>query len=217
MFDNHYNEWRISRMNGVKKYISYKYFESKTLLELGCGHADIGNMFYNLGTKVTCSDARNEHLEIVKNKYPHIKTLLIDGDNDNIEDKYDIILHWGLLYHLKEIEIHLEKVSQKCDVLLLETEVSDSDDKEFYISTNENGTYDQAFNDKGIRPSQFYVENVLEKNGFQFKLIKDPILNTNCHHYDWEITNTNTWRHGLRRFWICWKNIESPLVETADN
>lgn len=211
MFSDHYINWRISRLNGVKKYISPEYFKSKTLLELGCGYADVGNMFYELGAIVTSSDVRKEHLAIVDKRYPHIKTLLIDGDNDTIKDKYDIIVHWGLLYHLKEIEAHLEIVSQKCDILLLETEVSDSDDNQFYIRTNENGS-DQAFNLNGIRPSQSYVEDVLEKNGFQFKLIKDPILNSGFHSYDWNITNSKNWRHGLRRFWICWKNIKSPLI-----
>jgi 2-polyprenyl-3-methyl-5-hydroxy-6-metoxy-1,4-benzoquinol methylase len=123
MFNDHYVNWRISRMNGVKKYISPSYFKSKTLLELGCGHADIGNMFYELGAIVTSSEGRKEHLDVVKQKYPHIETFLFDCDNNyiSIKDKYDIIVHWGLLYHLNEIEVHLEKVSQKCDILLLET------------------------------------------------------------------------------------------------
>jgi 2-polyprenyl-3-methyl-5-hydroxy-6-metoxy-1,4-benzoquinol methylase len=112
MFQGFYDNWRISRLNGVKKYIKPEYFKCKTLLELGCGYADIGNMFYDLGAIVTSSDARKEHLDIVKQKYPHIKTLLIDGENANIPDNYDIILHWGLLYHLNEIEIHLKNVSE---------------------------------------------------------------------------------------------------------
>ena len=62
MFTNHYNNWRISRMNGVKKYIPVDYFKSKTVLELGCGIADIGNMFYELGATVTSSDVRKEYL-----------------------------------------------------------------------------------------------------------------------------------------------------------
>jgi SAM-dependent methyltransferase len=198
-------------MNGVKKFISPDYFKSKTILELGCGHADIGNMFYDLGAIVTSSDVRKEHLEVVNQKYPNIKTLLIDGDIDSIKDKYDIIVHWGLLYHLNEIENHLEKISQKCDVLLLETEVCDSDDSAFFITINEDG-YDQAFNARGIRPSPAYVEKVLKKNGFQFKLIQDSILNSGFHRYDWDVKNTNTCAGGLRRFWICWKDVESPLL-----
>jgi hypothetical protein len=211
MFGSHYTNWRNSRINGIKKYISSDFFKNKTLLELGGGYADIGNTFYELGANVTSSDGRKEHLKIVNKRYPHIKTLLIDCDKDIIQEKYDIILHWGLLYHLNEIERHLEQISQKCDVLLLETEVSDSDEVNFYISTNENG-YDQALNRKGIRPSPSYIENILQKNGFQFKLIKDSILNSDFHCYDWEISNSKTWRHGLRRFWICWKNIDSPII-----
>jgi hypothetical protein len=213
-FSGHYIEWRNSRMNGIKKYIYPGFFKSKTLLELGCGYADIGNMFYELGAIVTSSDSRKEHIDVVNNKYPHIKTLIIDGDNDTINEKYDIILHWGLLYHLGEIERHLEKVSQKCDILLLETLVSDSDDSNFYISITENG-YDQAFNEKGIRPSPSYVEKLLEKNGFKFKLIKDSILNSEFHTYDWDIKNTNSYSDRMRRFWICWKNVDSPLDQTA--
>ena len=212
MFSGHYNDWRESRMNGIKKYISADYFKSKTLLELGCGYADIGNMFYQLGANVTSSDARNEHLTVVKTKYPHLNTLCIDGDNIDIKDKYDVILHWGLLYHLKEIDNHLKKISEKCDILLLETEVSDSDDVSFCITTDENG-YDQAFNNKGIRPSPSYIENLLKMYGFEFKLIKDPVLNSDFHSYDWDINNSKTWRNGLRRFWICWKNVESPLIQ----
>jgi len=210
MFSGHYGDWIKSRMNGINEYISPEYFKSKTLLELGCGHAHIGNKFHERGAIVTSSDARKEHLQVVNDIYPHIKTLTLDADKDDIPTKYDIILHWGVLYHISEIEKHLEKISRNCNVLLLETEVCDSDDSTFFITTDEEG-YDQAFNGAGIRPSPAYVEKVLEKNGFQFRLVKDPILNSGFHSYDWEITNTNTWAGGLRRFWICWKNVECPL------
>ena len=213
MFRGHYDNWINSRMNGIKKYIQKDYFKSKTLLELGCGHGHIGNEFYKLGSIVSSSDARKEHINVVSNIYPHIETLLIDCDNDDILKKYDIILHWGLLYHLNEIEIHLKKVSKRCDLLLLESEVCDSDDDTFYIKGNEYNNYDQAFNSIGIRPSQTYVEKILKNNGFQYSLIKDPILNSNFHIYNWDIQNTNTYQNGLRRFWICWKNIESPLID----
>jgi len=210
-FTGHYSKWIQSRMNGISKYITPEFFKSKTLLELGCGHAHIGNEFHELGAIVTSTDARYEHLEKVNKIYPHIKTQILDAEKDVIPNNFDIILHWGVLYHLNEIEIHLSKIAQKCDVLLLETETIDSDDNTFYINMNEKG-YDQAFNGTGIRPSPAYVEKVLEKNGFKFQLIKDPILNANYHVYDWEIKNTKTCRDGWRRFWICWKNMESPLI-----
>ena len=211
-FRGHYDNWILSRMNCIRKYIIPDYFKNKLLLELGCGYGHIGHHFYELGAIVTSSDAREEHILVVNKLYPNIKTLVFDCDNNIDIDKYNIIVHWGLLYHLHEIENHIAQIANKCDVLFLETEVSDSDSNSFYIQVDEFG-YDQALNHKGIRPSPSYVEKELTKNGFQYKLIKDPILNSDIHIYDWDINNTNIWRHGLRRFWICWKNVESPIKQ----
>ncbi len=212
--DGHYGGWTNSRMKGIEKYIGNDYFKSKTLLDVGCAWGHIGDRFHNLGANVTCADVRQEHLENVNRLYPHLKTFRFDGDKDDIEQSYDIILHWGLLYHLKEIEQHLEKISKKCNVLLLETEVSDHLDDNYYLTTSESGE-DQAYNNVGIRPSPSYVEKILTKNGFNYKLILDPILNSDFHHYDWNITNQGNWSNGLRRFWICWKNVESPLLPSV--
>ena len=213
MFDGHYDYWLVTRMNGLKKHIYPRYFKSKTLLEMGCGHAHVGQKFHEMGADVTCTDVRTEHIRVVNDTKPHIKTLVFDADKDDIPGAYDIILHWGTLYHLAEIENHLEKISHKCNVLLLDTEVCDSDDNTFFITTDEDG-YDQAFNKKGIRPSPAYVEKILTKNGFRFELINDPVLNCGFHIYDWNIKNTRRWSGGLRRFWICWKNVESPITES---
>jgi hypothetical protein len=246
MFEGHYNEWILSRMAGIKmttpkvaaslrspngepgeKYILPDFFQGKTLLELGGGHAHNGNKFSELGAIVTTSDARPEHLEKVHELYPHLHTMIIDGDDDSffgvatnmvdtthpIPNHFDVILHWGLLYHLAEIEEHLKKIAGFCDVLLLETEVADAEEDDFCIRTKEAG-YDQAFHSVGIRPSPSYVEKILAQNGFHFQMIVDPILNANIHQYDWEIKGTKSWRHGLRRFWICWKTDQASPLKT---
>jgi len=214
MFSGHYDHWILSRMNGIQKYVKPGFFQSKTLLELGGGYAHVGNKFHELGALVTTSDARQEHLDVVHIKYPHLNTLRIDAEHLNkmnigITEKYDIILHWGLLYHLQEIEKHLEQITKHCDILLLETEVSDSSEDTFFNLVPEEG-FDQAFHLFGMRPTPSYVERILDKNGFHFQIIKDPILNSGYHHYDWEIKETKTWRYGLRRFWICWKKTMVP-------
>ena len=210
MFRGHYDNWTKTRMNAIKKYIQKNFFVNKTLLELGGGHGHNGNEFSKLGCNVTSSDARDQHINIGKNLYPHINFKLIDGDKNEINQKYDIILHWGLLYHLVEIENHLKNVCKNCDVILLETEVTDSNDDKYFWMMPEKRGEDQAYNGYGIKPSPFYVEKILKQNGFDFLLIKDSIINSHFHTYDWEITNTKKWRPGLRRFWICWKNNIDP-------
>lgn len=64
---------------------------------------------------------------------------------------------------------------------------------------------------KGIRPSPNCVEKILKNDGFNFFMVKDGILNHDFHIYDWEINDNKEWNHGRRRFWICWKGIESPI------
>lgn len=212
MFVDHYIGWEKSRIEGVKKYVKPDFLKKKTLFEVGGGYGNNGNLFQELGCIVTSSDARIEHIEIGKEKYKNIKFTKFDCDKETLSKKYDIILHWGVLYHLNVIDDHMKNMCENCDYLFLETEVCDSDDPTLCLKTNESG-FDQAFHGVGSRPSQKYVEAILDRHGFTYKLIKDPIVNSSFHNYDWDVKNTNTWRHGLRRFWICWKNdIESPLM-----
>ena len=81
-FSFHYDGWRKSRMDGLLKYIDSSFFKDKLLLELGCGFGDLGNMFYDLGCKVTCTDARKNHLDEVNKKYPQLVTKLLDCDSE---------------------------------------------------------------------------------------------------------------------------------------
>ncbi len=217
MFTEHYEGWRNSRVNGLLKYVSKDLFKNKSLLELGCGFGDLGNIFQNLGCMATSSDGREEHLEVVKKRYPLLKTKKIDCDKDLIEEHYDIILHWGLLYHLdySSIKEHIKNCCESCEILLLETEVCDSSDPNFFISLEDKDGYDQSLNKNAVKPSQTYIETELKKNNFDYICIKDPILNSSFHIYDWEVSETKTWKDGLRRFWICWKQgTPSPLEKT---
>lgn len=214
MFTGHYDKWIESRILTIKKYISTSFFKDKELLELGCGYGHNGNEFYKLGANVICADARDEHLTNGKNLYPHLTFINIDGNKNNITKKYNIILHWGLLYHLNEIENHLDNICNNCDILLLETIVLDSDDQNAYNMCRENG-YDQAYNNIGIRPSAAYVEKILNKNNFIYKRIEDPILNTDFHIYDLKVENINKSHKNvsIRKFWICWnKNYNNNFL-----
>lgn len=213
-FEDHYIPWRCSRIAGLEKYFDVSLLQNKSLLEVGCGHADLGVYFRdNYKCKVAVSDARKEHLGVVIARYPDIAAFPFDCDNDKLTTKYDAILHWGVLYHISNVEKHLKNICESCDYLLLETEVLDSTDENEIVYTDESG-FDQAYNTKGCRPSPSYVERLLAANEFEFKIITDEILNASIHSYAWTHSNNKTYGHGLRRFWIAWRTgVPSPLKQ----
>lgn len=201
-FGYHYGEWQEKRIQAITEYYGTEFFSGKTLLELGCGHGDIGIAFAKLGADVTFVDAREEHLVKCRENYPSAKTLCIDLDNGWPPGNYDIIVHLGTLYHLKDYKDSLEKCATSCQYLVLETEVLDSTDNT-WIAVEEDERHDQAFNRIGNRPTTKAVEDLLTSLNFEFERIKDDRCNSGFHNYDWEEQNTMKWRHGLRRFWFC--------------
>lgn len=210
-FAGHYVDWRNRRVAAIIDYYGEDWFQGKRILEVGCGHAEIGHRFSLLGAYVTVSDARKEHLRVATEKYPHLQCILADSDLDWIfEDHYDLIIHMGLLSHLRDPEHSIFLSTQHCDFLVLESECSDSDDPFYCVSTQERG-YDQAFNGIGSRPSPQFVERCLDKCQFHYESIKDDSCNTALHYYNWPVQNTGLWRDGQRRMWFC-KGKEVPLL-----
>lgn len=208
-FAGHYMEWREKRIKTIIEHYGQKFFEDKTLLELGCGHGDIGATFASLGATVTCSDGREEHLIVLKKKHPHIKTVLADLDQEwPFESHYDIIIMMGILYHLRNHEDILKKVSSSTTYLVLETEVCDYADDTAVVKTYEEG-YDQALNFNGCRPSEANIECILNKCNMVYERIIDDRCNSSFHRYDWLNQNTGKYDHGLRRFWFAHQ--KSPI------
>lgn len=214
MFNDHYIEWREKRLNCIFKYINYSFFLNKNLIEFGCGFGNIGNHFYNIGSIVTSTDVNEEYLKQTKNNYPHLNVYKFDGETDELTLNYDIAIHLGTLNHINNLEKHLINVCKNCNYIILDLEIADSLYDE-YIQTNiDEYGYDQSYHKKGSKPSANYIENILSRNNFKFKIIKDPILNTIEHNYTWTIKNSESFHQGQSRFWICWKNdYECPIYK----
>lgn len=203
-FQNHYIDWRDKRIQCIVDYYGKDFFKNKKLLELGCGYGEIGAYLAKLGADVTCLDAREEHLKMLRIMYPFLETVQADLDNEwPFKDKFDVILYLGTLYHLKHFEKPLIRACKSAKHLVLESEVCDSDDPNMIIFTKERG-YDQAFNESGNRPSQAYIEKVLRRCGMKYKLLKTSKYDTEDHKYNWKIQNTNKWENGLRRLWFAY-------------
>lgn len=203
-FAGHYTPWIERRIGVIASHFGRNWFVGKHVLELGCGHAAIGDAISQLGASVTCSDARGEHLAIVRQAKPHLSVVQHDLDDGTwpYGDDYDLILHTGVLYHLKNYRASLEHCLKSCRHLFLETEVLDSNVDEVLLVDENRESYDQAFNGTGCRPSQLNLERILTANRCRFERCFNEGLNAEFHVYNWPIENTRKWRHGLRRAWF---------------
>jgi SAM-dependent methyltransferase len=211
VFDgDQYIELRKNRFNAIINHFDKDWFKDKKVLELGCGYGDLGNMFQDLGAKVTITDAREEHIKVAEERYPTLQKVVCDLNKEwPFEKDFDFILNTGILYHLKETEFFMKNCFSSCTNMFLEAIVSDSNDPYFKTQFSENGP-DQAFTNIGSALSEAFIERLIKDNGFKFEKKIEKSLNYGRHLFDWEPTNSEhrycyidgVW-HWLRRVWIC--------------
>ena len=204
MFDGHYKDWRKRRFDKIISIFGEDFFKDKTMLELGAGFGENGRMFQDLGAKVTYAEARKEHLDVLLERDSNAKIIVLDQDKIwNLNRKFDIVLHWGVLYHIDNWKQDLFCATNHSDLIFLESIVCASDDPNYEIKLHEEG-YDQAINNVGSRPSAAMVEAHVKSLGYSFTRYDDSSLNSSFHIYDWVVSETDTRDIGMgcRRFWI---------------
>jgi SAM-dependent methyltransferase len=207
-FEGHYTTWRALRIQAILDHYGHRFFENKTILELGAGYGAIGAAFALIGGKVTCAEGRPQNVAEIKRRYPFLEAVQFDLNQDVAALKrgsarWDMVIHMGVLYHLRDPEASLRQTCKICDQMILETECVDSDDPHFSPHAKENTyLYDQALDGVGSRPSPAFVERVLREEGMEFAPITDSRCNSGPDVYDWPVKNSRTYIHGQRRMWF---------------
>ncbi len=213
MLDSKYLEWNQKRIKGIIDFYGHKFMYYKKILDLGCGHGDIGGAMYRLGADILAVDARQEHLQMAGKKFPGLKTLKADLDREwpFPNKKFDVILDLGLLCHLRDYEAHLKSVCAATTHLILETAVCDSDDPNTCIVSTENKNInDLSINGFSSRPSSSAIERVLTDAGMNFKRLDSAKFNAANYVYDWVPQNNGETSLNKRRIWFAIKN-SSPI------
>lgn len=214
MFDGKYLEWNQKRIKAIIENYGVDFLRGKKVLDLGCGHGDIGAAFFRLGADVTSIDARDEHLKIVSKKHHGLKTMKLDLDREwpFANQRFDIILDLGLLCHLQNFEKHLSDVCHSTTHLILETAVCDSEDPNKVFTYPENrGVHDWSFNGNGSRPSAAAIERVLKKCGMDYRRFDSKTINAGTYKYDWSPKNNDEHSNEKRRLWFAERNQSSIL------
>jgi len=224
-----YDEWYKNRVNRIIDILGEDWFSGKKLLELGACHGDIGIEFLKLGADVEFTDVRQENLDVIKGKlnydeYTPKTSILNQNFEYNLNNKFDLILHLGVLYHIENWQQDLKCAMNHTDMMFLETVVSPFKDIPDMLRDGGNHKYD-GYNCKEPLFTQESVEKTLTDLGYHYIRFDNKSLNTNwnwlrndClvrHIYDWDYSNSQLLinsQHSsieklthLRRFWLVLK------------
>jgi SAM-dependent methyltransferase len=216
-FGGGYHEWNCRRIRVMLDHYGYAFFGGKSVIELGAGFGELGGFFSLIGSKVTCLEGRKANVAVIRRRQPFVIALQHDLNAPTLPtgaDQADFIIHFGVLYHLRDPDAALRQACKACTHMVLETECSDSDDPGYNLRKREHSyKKDQALDGIASSPSPAFVERVLKESGMDFERVLDQRLNFSVHNYDWPVKNTGESRQGQRRFWFVKRaaHLDHPL------
>lgn len=198
---NYNKDWQENRIRFILSLYNESFFKGKKILELGAFNGDIGNYFTKLGSDVTCVEGLYSNYQLMCEKYPNIKSINCDLDKEEWEfGKFDIIINFGLFYHLeKNHNKHLKNCLDNCDLLFFESVILDSSDSKLHFR-NEFGV-DQSLSEVGGTPTSKYVEDIFIESNVKYKRYDDIRLDSSPHNYSWLEEDSNIFDGYKRRFW----------------
>jgi len=205
-FDD-YNVWIDAKVRKLEQIFGgEEFWKGKTVLEVGCGYGNVGKYFHEkYGAIVSFSDGREGNLPHIRTNNPGCEVFHLDQNNpwDLGDRKFDMIMHFGVLYHLTNWKQDIMYACKYTDLLVLESEVIDAFAADYERHSGEEaGDAHNAVSGQRIHTSPSGIEAEFTKNGFEFKRYDDKDLNAVYHHYDWKEENRLDLVGGRRRFWV---------------
>lgn len=216
--DPRLHEWRRNLIKAIIDHFGPQWFAQKKVLDLGCGYGEVGGALLRLGAFITAVDARPENLGYVKQQFPAIKTLQLDLNSQWSfhHTNYDLILSIDLLPHLSNWEQHITNICRHANNIVIETEISNSNDPNYHIPTTEDRHVNSfSFHGEGVILTAATIENKLSDLMTSYKRIDHNKLNSNEFSYDWQETNTGERNYGQRRLWFVRQ--EKTMQDHFDN
>ena len=204
----YYRESQLTRLVNLFAHVDIERWRELRILEVGAGLGHLGDVFTQLGFDVTSTDSRLEHVKAMKARGR--KSFVLDLDSTGVDEAgdFDLILSFGVLYHLARPQEFLLSCGKKARVLLLETAVCDRYDP-IVQWVDEPGGWrgkDQALRGRACRPSPSVVEETCRKAGFSVRDISTSVANWRIGSFDWEPKDTGEHRRdgvNLRKMWVC--------------
>lgn len=201
------DQWNKARVDMLAKVLGTDWFPGKRVLDVGCGHGNNGRLIQQLGAEVAFTDGRQFFVDFLKED--GLEAYLVDHDTEwTVPGHFDLIVHWGLLYHLNNWKQDVACCLNVAPILCLETEIIDLADPTYEQKKDEMDQYDHAVNRIGTVMSANNFQEHVNTLGATWDRYDVPELNvppgSECgtHYYNWNETNSGHFRQGQRRYWI---------------
>ena len=180
----YYDEWKDKRVNKIQNTFGRDWFCGKSVLELGAAHGDIGLHFLKLGADVLFADVRIEHLRTINQKLFELnhnpKTIVLDQNKRyDLDRKFDLILHTGVLNHLDDWKQDLECAINHTNLMILESMVSVKN----YVSNFSQEDVENHLSDLGCKFFRFDTSDLNTDWSWDSDLLGVNLLTK--HIYDW--------------------------------
>lgn len=208
---SYYRESQQARLLNLFAHADIERWREMRVLEVGAGLGALGEVFSQLGFDVTFSDGRAEHVESMHQRGRKAFVLDLDSTGVDTAGDFDLVLSFGVLYHLAHPEEFLLSCAKKAKVLLLETAVCDRNEPVVQWIDEHGGWRgtDQALRTRACRPSPAWVEGICHQAGFtSVRDISSPVGNWRSGCFDWQPRDSGEDRRdgiNLRKMWICEK------------
>ncbi len=149
-----------------------------TVLEVGAGIGDHTPFFLDRGCQVVSTEGRQDNFELLKQRYPDLDTMLLDLDDpgSSLDQTFDIVYCYGLLYHLQNPTEAIAFMANHCQgLVLLETVVSFDQGEALNPCSEPADSPTQSITGQGCRPTRLWVYNQLKKHfAFVYMPITQP-------------------------------------------
>ena len=139
----------------------------KSVLEVGAGIGDHSHYYLDRGCRMTITEARHESIAYLRARYPEaeIKHLDMDNPDERLDEKFDVVHCYGLLYHLKNPAAAIAYLAARNTFLFfLETCVSfGAGLRENFVAERQQDPT-QSITGTGCRPTREWVFAELHKH-----------------------------------------------------
>lgn len=163
-----------------------------TVLEVGAGIGDHTSFFLDRGCQVVATEGRLENFEILQQRYPQLEVKQLDLDHPDgpLNQMFDVVYCYGLLYHLQKPAEAIAFMADHCrGLLLLETAVSPGEDDSLNPRLEAAESRTQSISGHGCRPTRKWIYHQLKQH---FAFVYLPLTQPNHEEFpiDWSVDLT---------------------------